>query len=184
MGLLSLVSRVHTCSGSCPELLFQRSRPRLLTVAAWNGLGPAPESRSRGAHPHLSRSCKTRFFSIHVVVLPFFSCLSAAHSISRPPKRSTSRFRRHCSPAPTRWSSNDGVKPLVRTVLQEVLESEMTEALGAAKGERVEGRAGLGYRSGHYTRSLVMRIGKIELRVPQDRQGRFSTNMLERFNKE
>src|SRR5262245_12159260 len=85
MGLLSLVSRVHTCSGSCPELLFQRSRPRLLTVAAWNGLGPAPESRSRGAHPHLSRSCKTRF---HFMLLSsfFFPCLSAAHSTLRPPE--------------------------------------------------------------------------------------------------
>ena len=46
----------------------------------------------------------------------------------------------------------------------------MTEALGAAKGERAEGR--LDCRSGHYRRALVTRIGKIELRVPQDRQGR------------
>jgi len=33
----------------------------------------------------------------------------------------------------------DFLRPLVRTVLQEVLETEMTEALGAAKGERAEG---------------------------------------------
>ena len=64
-------------------------------------------------------------------------------------------------------ADKDFLKPLVRAVLQEVLEAEMTEALGAAKGERVEGR--LGYRSGHYSRSLVTRIGKIELRIPQDR---------------
>src|SRR5262249_35988905 len=75
-------------------------------------------------------------------------------------------------------ADKDFLKPLVRTVLQEVLEAEMTEALGATKGERAEGR--LGYRSGHYSRSLVTRIGKIELRVPQDRQGRFSTELLER----
>jgi putative transposase len=66
-------------------------------------------------------------------------------------------------------------------VLQEVLEAEMTEALGAAKGERVEGR--LGYRSGYYTRSLTTRVGKIELRVPQDRQGRFSTELFERYQR-
>jgi putative transposase len=54
-----------------------------------------------------------------------------------------------------------------------VLEAEMTEALGAEKGERTEGR--VGYRSGYYARSLIMRVGKIELKVPQDRQGRFST---------
>jgi putative transposase len=57
-------------------------------------------------------------------------------------------------------ADKDFLKPLVRTVLQEVLEAEMTDALGAAKSERVEGR--LGYRSGHYSRSLVTRIGKIE----------------------
>ena len=74
-GLLSLVSRTHTCARSCPELLLQRSRPRLLTVAAWSGLRPAPESRSRGAHPHLSRSCTTRGH----FMLPSFLCVSAAH---------------------------------------------------------------------------------------------------------
>ena len=78
-------------------------------------------------------------------------------------------------------ADKDFLKPLVRTVLQEVLEAEMTDALGAAKGERAEGR--LGYRSGHYSRSLVTRIGKIELRVPRDRQGRFSTEVFERYQR-
>jgi transposase-like protein len=78
-------------------------------------------------------------------------------------------------------ADRDFFKPLVRAVLQEVLEGEMTEALAAAKGERVEGR--LGYRSGYYPRSLITRIGKIELRVPQDRQGRFSTELFERYQR-
>ena len=38
------------------------------------------------------------------------------------------------------------LRALVRTALQEVLEAEMTEALGAEKGERTAGRQG--YRSG------------------------------------
>src|SRR5262245_30566450 len=75
----------------------------------------------------------------------------------------------------------DFLKPIVRAVLQEVLETEMTEALGAGKGERTEGR--LGYRSGYYGRSLITRIGKIELRVPQDRQGRLSTELFERYQR-
>ena len=78
-------------------------------------------------------------------------------------------------------SDKDFLKPIVRAVLQEVLEGEMTEALGAAKGERVDGR--LGYRSGYYPRSLLTRVGKIELRVPQDRQGRFSTELFERYQR-
>ena len=75
----------------------------------------------------------------------------------------------------------DGLKELLRGVLQEVLEQEMTEAAGAEKGERSAGR--LGYRSGYYSRSLVTRVGKLELRVPQDRQGHFSTQPFERYQR-
>ena len=49
------------------------------------------------------------------------------------------------------------------------------------RGERVEGR--LSYRSGYYSRSLVTRVGKLELRVPQDRHGRFSTEIFERYQR-
>src|SRR5438874_12682772 len=71
------------------------------------------------------------------------------------------------------------LRALVRTALQEVLEAEMTEALGAEKGERASGRQG--YRSGYYGRTLITRVGKLELRVPQDRAGRFSTELFERY---
>ena len=69
----------------------------------------------------------------------------------------------------------------MRTALQEVLEAEMTETVGAAKGERTEDR--LGYRAGYYGRTLVTRVGKLELRVPQDREGRFSTGLFERYQR-
>ena len=61
------------------------------------------------------------------------------------------------------------------------MEAEISETVGAQKGERVEGR--LGYRSGYYPRGLVTRVGELELRVPQDRQGRFSTEMFERYQR-
>jgi transposase-like protein len=78
-------------------------------------------------------------------------------------------------------ANKDGLKELLREVLQEVLEQEMTDALGAEKGERSPGR--LGYRSGYYGRSLVTRVGKLELRIPQDRQGQFSTQIFERYQR-
>jgi len=78
-------------------------------------------------------------------------------------------------------SDKEFLKPLVQGVLQEVLEAEMTEALGAEKGERSEGRTG--YRSGYYSRFLITRIGKLELRIPQDRQGKFSTELFERYQR-
>ncbi len=75
----------------------------------------------------------------------------------------------------------DGLKELVRAVLQEVLEAEMTETIGAAKGERNAERRG--YRAGSYARTIVTRVGKIELRVPQDRDGRFSTELFQRYQR-
>src|SRR5438270_4818776 len=71
----------------------------------------------------------------------------------------------------------DLLKMIVEETLQQVLEAETDEALQASKGERTAGR--LGYRAGYYSRMLVTRVGHIELRVPQDRQGRFRTEVFE-----
>jgi transposase-like protein len=78
-------------------------------------------------------------------------------------------------------SDEDFLRPLVQAVVQEVLEAEMREVLGADRHERKAGR--LGYRSGYYERSLVTRVGKLELRVPQDRGGRFSTVVFEQYQR-
>ena len=77
--------------------------------------------------------------------------------------------------------NKDFLKELVQELLQETLEAEMNEALQAYKGERTNNR--LGYRSGYYQRSLITRVGKLELRVPQDRLGRFSTEVFERYQR-
>lgn len=78
-------------------------------------------------------------------------------------------------------ANRDALRVIVQDLLQEMLEGEMTEALGAAKSERSDGR--IGYRSGHYNRTLITRVGKLELRVPQDRDGRFSTELFERYQR-
>ena len=57
----------------------------------------------------------------------------------------------------------------------------MEDVLQAGKGERTESRQG--YRSGYYSRSLVTRVGRLELRVPQDRAGQFSTQVFERYQR-
>ena len=74
----------------------------------------------------------------------------------------------------------DFVRSAVQSFVQAALEAEMTEALAAEKGERTEGR--LGYRSGYY-QALITRVGTLELRVPQDRAGRFSTELFERYQR-
>ena len=73
------------------------------------------------------------------------------------------------------------LKTLVTATLQQTMEAEMDDTLAAEKSERTGNR--LGYRSGYYGRGLVTRIGKIELRVPQDRQGRFRTEVFERYQR-
>ncbi|MES0003504.1 IS256 family transposase [Mesorhizobium sp. M0051] len=78
-------------------------------------------------------------------------------------------------------SDEDGFRQALQTVVQEVLEAEMTEAIGAEKGERTAERTS--YRSGYYERKLVTRVGVLELRVPQDRAGRFSTELFERYQR-
>jgi putative transposase len=78
-------------------------------------------------------------------------------------------------------SDRDFIRTSVKAAIEAALEAEMTETLGAAKGERTENR--LGYRAGYYQRSLITRVGTLELRVPQDRAGRFSTELFERYQR-
>ena len=75
----------------------------------------------------------------------------------------------------------DFLRPLVQLAVQEFLEAEMNEALGAGKSERSAQR--LGCRSGYYPRKLITRVGTLELRVPQDRAGRFSTEIFARYQR-
>ncbi len=70
------------------------------------------------------------------------------------------------------------LRTAVRAAIQTALDAEMTEALEAERSERVGGR--LGYRSGFYSRSLITRVGTIELRVPRDRSGVFWTDVCPR----
>jgi transposase-like protein len=76
---------------------------------------------------------------------------------------------------------DDFLRPLIQRVIQEVLEAEMEQSLLATKSERTTAR--LGYRSGYYSRGLITRVGKLELRVPQDRQGHFRTEVFERYQR-
>ena len=75
----------------------------------------------------------------------------------------------------------DFLQVALQALLQAALEAEMTETIGAEKGERTEAR--LAYRSGYYPRSWVTRVGTLELRVPQDRAGRFSTELFQRYQR-
>ncbi len=76
---------------------------------------------------------------------------------------------------------DETIRGLLQSAVQGVLEAEMEEALGAGRGERTAERRG--YRSGYYRRRLVTRVGTLELRVPQDREGLFSTEVFGRYQR-
>jgi putative transposase len=77
--------------------------------------------------------------------------------------------------------SADPIREVVQATVQQILECEMDELLQARRSERNEERTG--YRSGSYERSFITRVGKLELRVPQDRAGRFRTELFERYQR-
>jgi putative transposase len=70
---------------------------------------------------------------------------------------------------------------IVERVLQELLEAEMTEHLGAAPHERTDARKG--HRNGYKPRTLRSRVGTLNLLVPQDREGTFSTRLFSRYQR-
>jgi putative transposase len=73
------------------------------------------------------------------------------------------------------------LKEIVERVLQELLEAEMSEHLGAAPYERTTERKG--HRNGHKPRTLRTRVGTLNLLVPQDREGTFSTRLFARYQR-
>jgi putative transposase len=75
----------------------------------------------------------------------------------------------------------DFLREIVERVLQEMLEAEITEHIGAAPYERSVTRTG--HRNGHKPRTLRTRVGTLNLLVPQDREGTFSTRLFCRYQR-
>ena len=73
------------------------------------------------------------------------------------------------------------LRGLVQGALQAILEAEMEAHLGAGRYERAAARTG--YRNGYKPRTLHTRVGSLELRVPQDRDGAFSTELFARYQR-
>ena len=73
------------------------------------------------------------------------------------------------------------LKAIVEAAVQRVLEWEMTEHLQAGPHERTDARRG--HRNGYKPRSLKTRVGTIELRIPQDREGTFKTEVFDRYQR-
>lgn len=78
-------------------------------------------------------------------------------------------------------NGDDTVKGLLRHTIQQLLEEELTAFLNAEPYDRTEGRRG--YRNGYKPRTLTTRVGRLELMVPKDREGRFQTALFEKYQR-
>jgi len=73
------------------------------------------------------------------------------------------------------------LKEIVQQYLQEYLEQEVALHVGALPYERTDGRRG--HRNGYKPRQLNTRVGKLFLSIPQTRDGSFSTELFERYQR-
>lgn len=74
------------------------------------------------------------------------------------------------------------IRSAVKAVLEQILDEEMAQHIGARHRERTESRSG--ERNGSYSRDLITPVGKIEqLRVPRDRDGTFTTQVFEEYHR-
>jgi transposase-like protein len=73
------------------------------------------------------------------------------------------------------------LREIVERVVQQLLEAEMSEHIGAAPYERTHKRTG--QRNGYKPRTLRSRVGTLNLLVPQDREGTFCTRLFARYQR-
>jgi len=76
---------------------------------------------------------------------------------------------------------DEGLKGLVESMLNEVLEAQLTEHISAGRYERSEERST--HRNGYRARRITCRVGKFTLHVPQTRDGAFSTDLFRRYQR-
>ncbi len=78
-------------------------------------------------------------------------------------------------------SKDQAYAKLMEAILNQVLQAESTEQLGAENYERSGDR--LDYRNGTRIRTLTTRIGKIELKVPRHRNTPFKTVLFDNYKR-
>ena len=71
----------------------------------------------------------------------------------------------------------DVIRESVRAVAQEIMEAEVSELIGAERGERTDDRAT--HRNGYRARRWDTRAGEIELQIPKIRQGSYFPSFLQ-----
>lgn len=72
----------------------------------------------------------------------------------------------------------ESIRVLCERILQELVEAEATEAIGAAPREHSSERTT--WRNGHREKLLTSQVGDLDLKIPKVRTGSFFPSLLER----
>jgi len=73
------------------------------------------------------------------------------------------------------------MREILTNILDQILEQQRTEQVKAGEYERTDDRQV--YRNGYKPRRLTTRVGTITLRVPQIRNGIFSTDLFRHYQR-
>lgn len=76
---------------------------------------------------------------------------------------------------------NEIMKASLVLVLNQIMEKQRNDYIQAMPHERNEER--VGYRNGYYERDLTVSIGKLRLKVPRTRDGKFSPTLFEKWER-
>src|SRR5258706_851723 len=79
------------------------------------------------------------------------------------------------------FTSDSQLAHLLESILNQVLEAQVSEQLQAERYERTDERHG--YRNGYKPRQLTTRVGTLTLQVPQVREGGFSPELFARYQR-
>ena len=77
------------------------------------------------------------------------------------------------------------MKGMFRDVIQQVMEVEMDEELGRERCQRSEEPEGTpkNYRNGYSQRTIKTQLGKIDVKIPRDRNGSFESKIIGKNNR-
>jgi len=78
-------------------------------------------------------------------------------------------------------NEKDFLKNIIEGFCQDLLEEQMRGHIGAEKYQRAHTRSG--HRNGYKPRALKTRVGTLNLFIPQDREGNFSTDLFGRYQR-
>jgi transposase-like protein len=79
------------------------------------------------------------------------------------------------------FTEDSQLAQLLESILNQVLEAQVSEQLQAGRYQRTDERQG--YRNGYRPRHLTTRVGTLTLRVPQVRDGSFSPKLFARYQR-